>query len=94
MSIKTVTDTSTHFVSSSSSFNQQTSNSNDRYCIDSETNNYSESQESDEEIVNNEMDARLNKLKNYQDQMEIQLKYLISLSRHNYVLCQNDEVVK
>ena len=76
---------------SSSSFNHLTSkvSSNDRDsdCSDDEPNNYLESQESDDansyfaspesdsEIVINEMDSRLNKLKNYQDQMEIQLKH-------------------
>ena len=53
------------------------------------TQNPSESPESD-----NEFDYRINKLKNYQDQMEVQLKHLISLSKHNYVLCQNNDVVK
>ena len=37
---------------------------------------------------------RLNKLKNDQNQMEIQLKHLISFSRRNYVLHQNGEVLK
>ena len=58
------------------------------------TKSYLESPESDKEIVINEIDSRLNKLKNYQDQMEIHLKHLISSSRQNYVLCQNEEADK
>ena len=53
-----------------------------------------ESQESDNEILNNVIDYRINKLKNYQNQTDIQLKHLISLTRQNYVLHQNQHVIK
>ena len=41
---------------------------------------YAEPQESDNEMLSNEIDSRINKLKNYQAQIDIQLKHLISLS--------------
>ena len=53
-----------------------------------------DSQESDNEILNNEFDYRINKLKNYQNQIDIQLKHLISLSRQNYILHKNQDVIK
>ena len=73
-------------------------------CIDQEDTHDSESQEelisssdvqeSDNEILNNEIDFRINTLKNYQNQIDIQLKHLISLSRQNYVLHQNQEIIQ
>ena len=42
----------------------------------------------------NEIDGQLNKLTYIQNQSDSQLKNLISLSAHNYVLRQNQEVVK
>ena len=55
---------------------------------------YAEPQESDNEMLSNEIDSRINKLRNYQAQIDIQLKHLISLSRQNYVLRQKQEVLK
>ena len=56
--------------------------------------NYSEPQESDNEMLSSEFESRINKLKNYQAQIDIQLKHLISLSQQNYVLWQKQEVLK
>ena len=40
-----------------------------------------DSQESDNEILNNVIDYRINKLKNYQNQIDIQLKHLSFLEQ-------------
>ena len=54
-----------------------------------------EYQDSDDVNIDLDSDNEFdNRLKNYQDQMEIQLKHVISLSTQNYVLCHNQEAVK
>ena len=64
---------------------------------DGTTDNDADSQSSDNDYntnMINEIDGQLNKLTYIQDQLHSHLKNLISLSAHNYLLRQNQEVVK